>query len=54
MKNYGLAKNPVDGMEKPEADRKKEIITPEEFGLVLAHVEDEPFRDLVTVSYDSA
>lgn len=53
VKNYGLARNPIDGMEKPEADRKREIVTPEEVDLLLAHVKDEPFRDLVIVSYDS-
>jgi len=53
VKNRGLARNPIRGMEKPEAKRRTAIITAEEFDEVLKHVCDVPFRDLLLVSYDS-
>jgi len=53
VKNRGLARNPIRGMEKPEAKRRTTIITPEEFDEILKHVRDVPFRDLLIVCYDS-
>jgi site-specific recombinase XerD len=52
-KNMGLDKNPVKGMEKPEAKRRTTVITHEEFEKLLAGVNDQPFRDLMIVSYDT-
>ena len=53
VKNRGLARNPIRGMEKPEAKRRTAVITPEEFDEILKNVRDQPFRDLLIVSYDS-
>jgi integrase len=53
VKNRGLSRNPIRGMEKPEAKRRTTIITPDEFDALLLHVQDAPFRDLLIVSYDS-
>lgn len=51
-KNDGLPRNPILGMEKPEAKRRTEIVSPEEFDSLLAHASTQ-FRDLLVVSYDS-
>jgi len=53
VKNRGLARNPIRGMEKPEAKRRTTIITPAEFEEILCLVHDTPFRDLLIASYDS-
>lgn len=53
VKNRGLDRNPIRGMEKPEAKRRTTIITAEEFDAILSHVEDTAFRDLLIVSYDA-
>ena len=53
VKNRGLERNPIRGMEKPEAKRRTAVITEGEFDGMLSHVHDEPFRDLLIVSYDS-
>jgi integrase len=53
VKNRGLARNPIRGMEKPEAKRRTTVVTAEEFDDILKHVRDVPFRDLLIVSYDS-
>jgi len=51
-KNKGLRFNPIAGMEKPEAQTRTAVITPEEFDLLLAKIPDENFKDLLIVSYD--
>jgi len=53
VKNRGLDRNPILGMEKPEAKRRTAFVTPQEFDKLLSHVDDVPFRDLLIVSYDS-
>ena len=53
VKNRGLARNPIKGMEKPEGETRTGIVTPEEFEKLLAAIPDERFRDLLIVSYDS-
>jgi len=53
VKNRGLDRNPILGMEKPEAKRRTAFVTPQEFDELLSHVDDVPFRDLLIVSYDS-
>jgi integrase len=52
VKNRGLEKNPIRGMEKPKAKRRTAQVTAEEFEELLQYVEDGPFRDLLIVSYD--
>jgi len=53
VKNRGLQRNPIHGMEKPQAKRRTAVLTAEEFDGILKRVEDIPFRDLLMVSYDS-
>lgn len=52
VKNRGLDKNPIKGMEKPEAKRRATVITEKQFEQLLAKVKDQPFRDLLILSYD--
>lgn len=49
--NRGLDRNPIKGMKKPEAKRRKGVVTPAEFEAILGKVTG-PFADLLTVSYD--
>lgn len=53
VKNRGLDRNPIRGMEKPAAKIRTAVVTPKEFGEILAQVEDQAFRDLLIVSFDS-
>jgi integrase len=53
VKNRGLERNPIRGMEKPEARRRSDVITPAEFEEVLDLTGDSTFADLLIVSYDS-
>ena len=53
VKNRDLEKNPIKGMEKPEAQTRTSIVTPAEFDDILQHIPDEEFSDLLIVSYDS-
>lgn len=52
VKNRGLDRNPIKGMEKPDAKRRTSILAPGEFDALLAEVKDQPFRDLLVLSYD--
>jgi integrase len=52
VKNRGLTKNPIHGMEKPEGKTRTGIVTPEEFAKLLKAIPDVRFRDLLIVSYD--
>ena len=52
VKNRGLDRNPVRGMDKPEAKRRSSIVTAEEFETIMSKANG-PFADLLTVSYDS-
>jgi integrase len=52
VKNRGLDRNPVRGMDKPEARRRRSIVTAEEFEAILSKATGR-FADLITVSYDS-
>lgn len=52
VNNLGLEQNPIKGMDKPEAAPRTSVITPEEFSLIISHVNDMEFQDLLTVSYD--
>ncbi len=67
VKNRGLDRNPIRGMEKPEAKRRTNVVTPDEFEKILKLVEDRTvktrsgetkvihnaFHDLLVVSFDS-
>lgn len=52
VKNRGLERNPIRGMEKPEAKRRTTVMTPEEFKELLKHA-NRNFRMLLIVSYDT-
>lgn len=52
VKNRGLDRNPIHGMEKPRANVRTETITPEEFQEILKHTRDQEFRDLLIASWD--
>lgn len=51
--NLGLDRNPIKGMEKPQANRRTDVVTPAEFEKLLAAVKDQPFRDVLVISYDT-
>lgn len=52
VRNRGLDKNPIKGMEKPEAKRRATVVTENQFEQLLANVKDQAFRDLLILSYD--
>ena len=51
-KNRGLEKNPLAGMEKPEARRRSGVVLPADFDYLMGRVKDQAFRDLLAVSWD--
>ena len=53
VKNRGLLRNPIAGMEKPEAAKRTSVVPPQEFESILDAVPDQTFRDLLLVAYDS-
>ncbi len=53
VKNRGLARNPIRGMEKPEAKRRTDIISSTEFEKLISNCNDERFCEVLIVSYDS-
>jgi integrase len=53
VQNRGLDKNPIKGMKKPEAKRRSGVVAPGEFEEMLGLIDDQQFRDLLSVSYDS-
>jgi integrase len=48
-----IESNPVRHVEKPRAGRRDLVITPDEFAWILSQVKDEPFRDLLTVCWET-
>lgn len=52
VKNYGVDRNPIKGMEKPVAKKRTIVVSPAEFEKLLKAVKDQPFRDLLVLSYD--
>ena len=51
-KNRGLKFNPIAGMEKPKVKTRTTVISPADFTELMSHVKDQPFRDLMFLSYD--
>ena len=49
----GSLKSPLAGMEKPQQGRRELVVTPEEFGSILAAAGDEEFRDLLTAAWET-
>lgn len=48
-----LAANPLRGVEKPPAVKRTSRMTPDDFGLLLDQVKDQPFRELLTFAYEA-
>ena len=48
-----LPASPVRGVEKPAATKRDSRMTPADFALLLSHVKDAPFRDLLTFAYEA-
>jgi integrase len=48
-----IDKSPIARMEKPTAGRRELVITPEFYASILKHVRDEPFRNLITVAWET-
>jgi hypothetical protein len=44
--------SPLAGLEKPQQDRRKQLVTPAEFEDILSWVKDRPFSDLLETSWD--
>jgi len=45
--------NPIRHIEKPRASRRENPVTPEDFAAILSKVKDQPFRDLLTFSWET-
>jgi integrase len=48
-----LPVSPVRGVEKPTPTKRDSRMTPADFALLLSHVKDQPFRDLLTFAYEA-
>lgn len=48
-----IAVSPVRGVEKPAPTKRDSRMTPADFALLLSHVKDEPFRNLLTFAYEA-
>ncbi len=48
-----VEQNPIRQVEKPRAGRRDVVITPEEYAWILGRVQDEQFRDLRTVCWET-
>lgn len=45
--------NPIEYVEKPSAKRREQIVSPEEYPIVLANIRSKPFRDLVVAAWET-
>ena len=48
-----LDSNPIHYIEKPAAQRREEIVTPEEYPTVLENIRSAQFRDLITAAWET-
>jgi integrase len=46
-------RSPLAGLEKPPQGRREQLVSPEEFEVILAWVRDREFRDLLETSWDT-
>ncbi len=53
VKQEYMEKNPSTNVEKPSQPRRENTITQKEFDNLLRHVQDQEFRDLLTVHWDT-
>jgi hypothetical protein len=45
--------SPFAAVERPEVARRDELITPEDFAVLLSNIKDQCFRDLVEFSWET-
>lgn len=45
--------NPLEHIEKPQAGRRDEIVTEDEFNAIMELVRDDPFRELLTTAWET-
>ncbi|MEZ5942470.1 MAG: tyrosine-type recombinase/integrase [Planctomycetaceae bacterium] len=48
-----IDRNPIAHIEKPQQGRRDQIITPKEYKAILKLVQDVPFRDLLTLAWET-
>jgi integrase len=48
-----LDRSPLTHLKKPACGRKERVVSPEEFAALLARYEDQNFRDLLTVTWET-
>jgi integrase len=48
-----IDKTPIRYIEKPKAERRNNPITPGDFAVMISHVRDQAFRDLLTFAWES-
>ena len=46
-----IDKNPVRHLEKPQVGKREQLITPDEYAMLLGHFPDEAFRDLLEMAW---
>lgn len=53
VKQGVIDRSPLYGIEKPPRNRRETFITPEQFEQVLAAIRDQPFREFVTILWET-
>jgi integrase len=48
-----IDRNPIRYLEKPQIGKREEVISPEEYAMLLRHFPDEAFRDLLEMAWHS-
>ena len=48
-----ISANPIRPVEKPQAGRREQVITAEQFQIIIALVRDDDFRDLITTCWET-
>jgi integrase len=48
-----VAASPIKRIKKPSAGRRDNPITPEDFAVIVSHIKDQPFRDLLTFAWET-
>lgn len=52
VKQGRIERSPVAHMEKPPCGRRENVITPEMYAIILGHVRDADFRDLLVTAWE--
>src|SRR5947207_7083000 len=48
-----IERNPIRHLEKPQIGKREQVISPEEYAMLLGHFPDEAFRDLLEMAWHS-